>query len=154
MDTIQSLKKIRRDGQVIEENMTFEQIFALGTPEKVNTIQWEYGGRVVAWRTQHSMLATVLPGRNLICVIEELDDSGTRSTLSVVNGDGSLRAIVSNQQILRGRRERGQYRWFESARKSGPNHFGVIFRRDVSNYDFHLDIDGATGTVIAVYESH
>jgi hypothetical protein len=153
MHTIRSFEKIRRDGQVIHEQMTPLQIAALGTPERVTTVQWECDGRPVVLRSQHGVLAKVLPGREFVAILEMLDDSGVKTTLSVLNGDGSLRATVSNEQIVRGQTERGEFGWFEPARTSGPNHFGVVFRRDTSDYDLQLDIDGTTGTVIGVYET-
>ena len=151
MDTIRNFQKIRRDGQVIDEQMTTAQIFALGTPQKVTTVQWEYGGHPVVRRSQHGMLSKVLSGRDLVVILEGLDDSDSRSTLFVLNADGSLRLNVPNEQTINGKKERGEFRWFESARKSGVNWFGIVFEPAGRNGMFQLDIDGTTGRVVDVY---
>ena len=126
------------------------QIIALGAPQKVTTVQWEYGGHPVGRRCHHGMLSKVLSGRDFVAVLERLDDSDSRSTLFVLNADGSLHLNVPNEQTINGKKEHGEFRWLESARKSDVNRFGVVFEPDGRNAMFQLDIDGATGRVVDV----
>jgi hypothetical protein len=151
MDTIRNFKKIRWDGQVIDEQMTPEQVFALGTPQKVITVQWEYGGRPVARQSQYGLLSKVLSGRELVVILEGLDASDTRNSLFVLNADGSLRVSVPNDQTINGTTERGEFRWLEAPRKNEANRFGAVFEPAGRNTMFQLDIDGATGKVVGVY---
>jgi hypothetical protein len=151
MDTIRNFKKIRRDGQVIDEQMTPAQVFALGTPQKVMTVQWEYGGRAVARQSQYGLLSRVLSGRELVVILESLDASDTRNSLLVLNADGSLRVSVPNDQPINGTKERGEFRWLEAPRKNEANRFGAVFEPAGRNAMFQLDIDGATGQVLEVY---
>jgi hypothetical protein len=151
MGTIRNFQKVRRDGQVIDEQMTVAQIVALGAPQKVTTVQWEYGGHPVVRRSHHGMLSKVLSGGDFVAILEGPDDSDSRSALFVLNADGSLRLNVPNEQTINGKKEHGEFRWFESARKSDVNRFGVVFEPAGRNAMFQLDIDGTTGRVVDVY---
>lgn len=148
--TINQFKEIRRDGKIIDESMKAEDIFALGSPEKIIEIQWHNGSQPVSIRDAYGILAKVVPGREFVATNGH-DESGQHRTLSIINADGSRRLQLSNIQEIRGKVEVGEFCWFEPARIESPNIFGVVFSRISDNSMFHLDINAFNGSVVGVY---
>jgi hypothetical protein len=148
--TIQQFIEIRRDGKVIDETMSVEDIGALGAIEKVIEVQWRNGSQPVSFRDAYGVLAIVVPGREFVAANGH-DESGQRRVLSVINADGTQRLQLSNTQVIRGKGELGDFRWFESPRVESLNVFGVVFERASDNSMFQLDIDAINGNVVGVY---
>ncbi|MES2407100.1 MAG: hypothetical protein V4528_07245 [Pseudomonadota bacterium] len=148
--TIQQFIEIRRDGKVIDETMSVEDICALGAIEKVIEVQWRNGSQPVSLRDAYGVLAIVVPGREFVAANGH-DESGQRRVLSVINADGTQRLQLSNTQVIRGKGELGDFRWFELPRVESLNVFGVVFERASDNSMFQLDIDATNGNAVGVY---
>jgi hypothetical protein len=149
---ISNFKEIRRDGNVIRESMTIEEFAARGwSPDKVTGVTWDNDGQLVQMEALHGVLAKTLPDRDGVAWMENADETGLRSSLSVLNADGSVRLVVPDTQLINGRSETGTYCWYEPARSSPGTHFGVVFRVDRNQAIFQLDIDMHSGTTAAVY---
>jgi hypothetical protein len=149
---IQNFKEMRRDGKVIDENLTTAQLLSLGwAPEKVNRIEWEYHGQPVVVPVPHSMISRVVPERDAVMVIEKLDDTGFRNRLLVLNADGSVRLTIPNEQLIKGRPVHGEFGWFEPARVSGLPSLGIVFQPDNDSSMYVLDVDASNGTTLGVY---
>lgn len=153
MTIIQSFKRVRRDGKVIDESMTAEDMFTLGLPEKIIELQWYDGSRPISFRADYGVLARVISGRESVAAIEENDELGEHSTLWIINADGSRRLQVSNTQPIHGKDITGEFGWLTKPRIEASNIFGAIFGRRDSSSMFHLDIDATNGNVIGVYEA-
>lgn len=155
MVAIKKLRIVRQDGRVIDAPVTFERLKSLGLdPEKTVAVQWECNGNTVIRRAANGMLARVAEGGELVVVIEHETDSGVKGALSVLNADGTLRLVVSNEQVINGREERGEFCWFEPPRSKSPGLFGVIYRlTESTGGDYHLDVDGLNGSTLAIYET-
>lgn len=157
MTTIQHFREIRRDGKVIDELMTVEDIGALGPIEKVIEVQWHHDSQPVSLRADYGILAEVVPGREFVVANEGDDESGQHRTLWILNADGSRRLQLSNTQVIRGEEKTGKFCWFELPRIESPNVFGVVFDVDVGPMEgssmFQLDIDAINGNVVGVYET-
>lgn len=148
--SIKYFKEIRRNGQVIDESMSAKDIFALGSPEKVTKIQWSNGTEIISIDDGFGILAKVVPGRKFIAANMH-DESGQYRTLSIISADGLRCMELSNIQKINGKDEVGEFRWFESARITSPNVFGVIFNRSSDNSMFQLDVDATNGNIVGVY---
>jgi hypothetical protein len=148
--TINDFQEIRRDGKIIHESMSANDIFALGAPEKIIEIQWVIGSQRISLRNNHGILAKVVAGREFVAA-NEYDAFGRDRTLSVINSDGSKRLTISKNQLIRGKNEHGEFCWFEPARVESANIFGVVFRRSNDNSMFQFDIDARDGRITAVY---
>lgn len=149
---ISNFKEVRRDGKAIPESMTVDQMAALGwSPERVNAVAWDDDGEAVALHAQHGLLSKLLPDREGVAYLENEDENGLRSTLSVLNADGSVRFVVPNAQVINGSKEAGTYCWYEPARSVPATHFGVVFRLDRNQALFQIDIDAHSGATAGVY---
>jgi len=148
--TIKQFIEIRQDGKVIDETMKSEDIFALGSTEKIIEVQWSNGSQSVSLRDTHGVLAKVVPGRNFVATNGH-DESGQHRIFSVINADGSPHLQLPNIQAIHGKNEEGEFCWFEPPRVESPNVFGVVFNRASDNSMFQLDIDAASGNVLGVF---
>jgi hypothetical protein len=149
---ISNFKEIRRDGNVIPESMTIEEFVARGwSPDKVIAVTWNNDGQLVQMKAPHGVLAKTLPDRNGVAWMENTDETGMRSSLSVLNADGSVRLAMPDTHLINGALEIGTYCWYEPARSSPGMHFGVVFRIDRNQAIFQLDIDIHSGATAAVY---
>jgi hypothetical protein len=148
---ISSFKKIRADGLVISEDMTPEQIAALGEVSCTVTAQWDGRSGLVTLTNENGLWAQVLPRRDAVAVKEALDESRRLTSLRVVNEDGSDRFTVSRYQLINGVDRVGTFAWYETPRTGRPNCFSVVFVA-LTDESFHqLDIDGSSGEVVGVY---
>jgi hypothetical protein len=150
---IRDLTKTRRDGKIILESMSIDQIAALGwSPDKVVQVTWSNDEQTVDVRAPCGVLAKTLPDRTGVAWLEAADEADTRSNLSVLNADGSVRFVLPNAQVINGSKEAGVYCWYEPARSSPATNFGVVFRIDRSQALFQVDVDVYSGTTAGVYE--
>jgi hypothetical protein len=75
---MRKLRKIRRDGIIIDETLTLTEQLTRGIPPcKVDALDWECDGRKVAYRVPFGLLAMIIPGRQFLAVIEDKDDTGS-----------------------------------------------------------------------------
>jgi hypothetical protein len=146
---VRNFKEIRRDGKTIAENMTTGQMIALGwSPDKVSSAQWEFDGHVVEYRTEHSILCKIVEGRELVAVIEKLDDEGLTGKLLIINADGSCRHVIPNVQRIGGKDESGKFCWFETVASKVLGRFAAAFRRNSDSSMFLLEINGMNGSTV------
>jgi hypothetical protein len=150
MSPITQFKEIRRDGKVIVESMTLEDVVALGATEKVVEAQWQSGGQTVSIKDSHGLLAKVVAGHAYVAVNAH-DAAGQHRVLSILNADGSVRWHVPNMQSVRGQAEVGEFRWFEAPRQAAAQLLGVVFHCTVDSAMFQLDIDADSGQVTGVF---
>jgi len=150
MTAIQKFKEIRQDGNVIDESMTVEEIFSLGSPRIIIEIRWIYQSKLITVFDAFGMLAKVVCGGEFI-VVNGHSESGEDRELLVINADGTRRFKLSNIQMINGKSELGEFRWFEAPRVDAINVFGVVFNRASDNSMFQLDVDAKNGNVIGVY---
>ncbi len=150
--TIQNFRKIRRDGRIIYESMTAQEMISTGwLPDKVIEIRWNNDFGPVSIRAKFGILAKVVSGREYVAALTESDETGLRCTLSIFNGDGECHLSLPNIQKVQGKDENGEFCWFETSRVESLNVFGVVFCRDLDNSPFQLVIDAATGCFAGVY---
>jgi len=150
MTKIQQFVEVRRDGKIIDEAMKAEDIFALGPTEKVIEVRWLNGSQPVSLIDAYGILAKVVPGREYV-VANGHDKSGQRRVLLVINADGTQRFQLSDTQVIGGKSELGDFRWFDLPRVESLNVFGVVFNCARDNSMFQLDIDAENANVVGVY---
>jgi hypothetical protein len=148
---IAALREIRRDGKVIDESMTPEDVGKLGPPEKIVRIEWIYDQRSASLQHKGGMLAKVLPDRTGIAVLLHDGESRFAKNLKILNDDGSLRASSGPSLSIDGTAFSGEYGWFEPARTSPEKNLGIVFWRAADDILFQLDIDPATAKVMRAY---
>ncbi|MGB8843104.1 MAG: hypothetical protein WCC64_18775 [Aliidongia sp.] len=149
--TIQNFRKIRRDGKIIDDSMTIDEIFSWGTPEKIIELRWDNNNQPTSLKSIHGVLAKIVSGGEYIAAKIHNDDSGRNSTLWIINADGSMRLQIPNDHSINGKNVSGDFGWLEKSRTQQPNIFGVIFECRDKNLMFQLDIDAANGNVIGIY---
>jgi len=149
---IEHFKEVRRDGKVIEDSMTLEEMHKRGWhPEKIVEIQWTHEGRLVRRASAGGILAEIVYGREFVAVIEHNDKKPQSSILSIIHADGSVAHVVSNTQLILGKYEKGEFRWFEPPKMNRTNICGVVFECVNNHAMYQLELDAAEGTVIDAY---
>jgi hypothetical protein len=96
-DVISNLQKIRRDGNMIPEGMTGEQMIASGwEPDKVLWLRWDCYGHPIELASPYGFLSRIVPSREYLAVLEDTDATGQHARLSVYLSDGTLRGNFPN----------------------------------------------------------
>lgn len=149
--SIHNFMEIRRDGKVIDESMSAEDVFALGNPEKIVEVKWRDDARLVSIHDDLGMLAKVVPGRNFVAINGHDEPSSQCRKLFIMNADGSKRLQLSNVQNIRGANESGKFCWFEPSRTESSDVFGVVFNVASDDSMFQLDIDATSGAIVGTY---
>lgn len=150
MGKIKSLVEIRRDGKIINESMNIEDIFALGLPEKIITIQWRENSNLVSFNNYFGISSKIVQGGDFI-VVNEHQENNENTILSILNSDGTRRFEIPNIQKIREVDELGKFLWYEKARTTSPHIFGIVFSRNSDNSMFQLDFDATSGARVGAY---
>jgi len=149
MDSITNLYEVRRDGKVIKEGMTFEEIAAFGEISKVVEMHWtdRSTGQPASIKSPFGVFGALVQGRDFI--VATIYSSKSNCRLISINANGSTRCTFSDTQKINGQDEFGSFGWVETTHY--PNNvFGAIFTVDcfpVTQY--RLDIDVITAEVLA-----
>jgi len=150
MNLFQTLYKVRRDGKVVTDDMTFEQVYALGEPSRVIEAHWIDGlsQKPVSLKSPFGVLARIVQGGKFLVAM--VYSNNTNCALVVVKSDGKIHLTVPDLQKINGENRNGVFRGFESPRQPADGVFGVVFN---ANYrvtaQYWMDIDAATGQVLA-----
>ena len=161
VNSIQDFYEIRQDGKIIPEGMTVEQIFALGEISRVVEAHWTNAAnqRPVSLKSPFGVFAYIVPGREFIAaMVHTKKGNGSAGDLIVVNPDGSVRFKVPPVQTINGQDMKGVFRGITNTPKAADGFFGAVFEVDfgniyLSNAQFRLDIDAATGEVVGCSET-
>jgi hypothetical protein len=155
MNLIERFQSIRRDGKIIEESMTpVEMIRAGWQPDKVLVLRWVWFGRTIELRSQFGFLSRVVQSREYVAVLEDTDATGQHAVLTVYQADGSPREIYRNVLEISGKPEAGEFASFRSPQSPLPTAFCVLFDVFRNGGRFQVDIDAASGAVLAMHEVH
>ena len=148
MPLITHFHQHRTDGKVVDEAMTLEEILRRGwSPDAIIGIEWEFRGQHIGLKFPKGVLPKVLPMRDGIALI-------CQGGLSVINGDGTERFRIPNEQNIKGKVVSGEFRWFEPARNGSPDRLGAVFQTksaDSFGYDLCLEFDVATGVILETF---
>lgn len=149
MGTISNFMKIRRDGKIIPEEMTLEQLEDIGwAPDKITRVQWDYEGRRIELNDPDGsgLYVEVIDDRTAVAV--NMDEY-----ISIIDADGSLRLRVPNVQNIGGKELKGKFAWFGEV-ESGMTHcFAVVFEVPPVKWDegsdfYLLHIDSMNGKLL------
>ena len=158
---ISNFQEIRRDGKVIPEGMTGVQMLAAGwQPEKVLWLRWDWFGHPIELASPFGFLSRIVPTREYLVVLEDTDASGDHARLSVYLSNGTFRGSFPNILDIPGigdapaHREAGEYAWFQPPKTSLPTAFAAVFKVYRNGATYRVDIDAATGSVLAIEEVH
>ncbi len=147
-------EEVREDGKVIDESMTVERIVALGWPPcKVVEARWRWQEQPLNIAHRLGFLAIVVPDRQHLAILWNNDESGVDATLYVISGDRHRQMKIDDQLLINGKIEPGIYSWFEHFAHESPSVFTCMFSRQRDQAMFRVDIDAASGAVIAVLPS-
>jgi hypothetical protein len=154
MNRITAFRKVRRDGRIIDAQMTLDRMLEMAwPPDLVVSVQWLCNDQ---WQTiddAHGILAEQVPGAEAIAVLTGACDIATTSRLAVIDATGATRFIVANNQMIDGENIEGRFGWFEQPRASTPNLFGAVFQSSVDNALLQMDIDADTGAIAGIYNT-
>jgi hypothetical protein len=158
---ISNFQKIRRDGKIIPEGMTGEQMLAAGwQPEKVLWLRWDWFGHPIELASPYGFLSRIVPSREYLAVLEDTDATGQHAILSVYLSNGTFRGTFPNLLELPGNaqiaphKEAGEYVWFQIPRSPLPTAFAAVFKVFRNGATYRVDIDAATGSLLDLEEVH
>ncbi len=155
MSLIQHFQKLRRDGKVIEESMTGEDMIRAGwMPDKVIALRWTWYDRTIELHSQFGFLSRVVASREYVAVLEDSDAAGQRTILSVYQADGTPRIMFQNVVPIAGEPEAGIFASFRSPQSGMPTAFSVLFDVYRNGGRFQVEIDAASGSILGVQEVH
>jgi hypothetical protein len=150
MKVIENFQEIRRDGQIIPEGMTAEQIDALGNVSRVVEVRWHNSltEKTICIKTNFGILSKVIDGRSWIAAL--VYDSETHCSLVVFNSAGEVHIRVPNVHRIDDLERSGLFAGFSEPHLRQDAVFGVIFRTEGPDWDrYWMDIDARTGKVLA-----
>lgn len=151
---ITDFESVREDGKVIVEGMTVNQMLALGwEPCRVVDARWRWQGQPLNVANRFGLLAIVVPDRQWLAVLWNKDEAAVEATLYVISGDGQQQVQIPDELLINGQLEPGIYSWFEGFPHDSPSVFTCMFSRRRDQAMYRVDIDAATGTVLAVIPS-
>ena len=120
-------------------------------PEKVIELKWEVNGRHLTFKSEYGLLAVVVPNRRSIAVMKENDDSGSNSSLIILDVNGAIKFRVQDKLVVDGKEEGGVFCWFEPARNNSLDCVGVVFRLDKDQSMVQVDVESNTGDFVGIY---
>jgi hypothetical protein len=155
MNSITTFQEIRRDGKVIEESMTPEDMIRAGwQPDKVVALRWVWYDRTIELRSPFGFLSRVVPSREYVAVLEDTDAGGQHAVLTVYQTDGSPRGTFRNVLEIAGKPAAGEFRSFRTPKSPLPTAFCVLFDVFSNGGTYQVDIDAASGAVLGMQEVH
>lgn len=155
MSLIQQFQEVRRDGKVIAETMTPEEMIRAGwTPDKVLLLQWQGPGGVVELQSSFGFLSRVVASREYLAVLEDTDAGGQSTVLSVYQADGRPRVTFQNNVPIKGAPEVGRFASFRSPQSGAPAAFAVLFDVFSNGARYLIEIDAASGGILSCEEVH
>jgi hypothetical protein len=149
MNVIENFQEVRRDGQIISEGMTSEQIDALGDISRVVEVRWQNSltGKTVSVKSKFGVLSKVIDGRRWVAAM--VYDSDTQCSLVIFDSGGEVHLRVPNVQRINDEERTGLFAGFSEPHSQGDGVFGVIFRTEGFDWDrYWMDIDALTGKVL------
>jgi hypothetical protein len=149
MNSISNFHEVRRDGQIVSEQMTSEQIDALGDISRVVEARWvnSLTGKDVSITSKFGVLAHVVDGRNWVAAL--VYETESRCNLKVFDSRGDVCLNVPNIHQIANQNMSGSFTGFAAAHHSNDAIFGVIFRTDAPDLDrYWMDVDALTGKVL------
>lgn len=151
MNKITQLIEIRRDGTVIDETMTIEDIIALEGSEEIVEVRWRNGSQSISIRDDCGLWVKIVAGGSFV-VVSRCDEFG-KHAMFVFNANGAQRFQLPNVQIINGKSEDGEFLWIEEPYTKSANVFGAIFERACDHSQWWLDIDAESGEAVRVHEA-
>ena len=147
MNIIKFFKEIRRDGKVIDEKTTVEDMLAKGWgAEKIVAIKWRYGKDIIEIKNEDGILAKVVEDASAVVGKFYINNAGV---LKVINPDGTLRFAISNIQRINEEYIDGVYEWFEYLDGMPESSFSIVFKDKKNDNLFVLSIDANTGELLS-----
>jgi len=144
MHLIENLQEVRRDGQIIDESMSRDDILRLGQPQKIVELCWTHDSRVHAFKFHHGVIAQAV-------ALEMLAEDSHQTALWVITADGQHRTRVQEPDKFRNHQVTGNYYYLTTPNMDQPNVFGVIFDDQANNLQFQLDINAENCQILAEY---
>jgi hypothetical protein len=149
MDEIENFYETRKDGQIIPEGKTLEQIQSLGEISKVVEVSWisSTTQQRAHLKSPFGVFSRIVQGRKWIAALIYKNNSDCK--LIVVNPDGNIHLTVPSIQKINNEYKKGSFGWFEAAHHPANGVFGVVFQvAHPTTAQYWLDIDALTGKVL------
>jgi hypothetical protein len=151
---ITHFREIRRDGKVIDENMSVDKLWAEGwKPEIVTSVQWRLEDQLIELHFPSGVLARPLRDRSAVVILSPILGSSLARELWVVNPNGTKRLSISNTQTVNGVIMVGTFEWIGDPRSHSPVTFGAMFQNSADSEMYELDIDATTGMLLNAFWS-
>jgi hypothetical protein len=153
MDTIERFRELCTDGRPVSDPSRFPTVGAAATRWKSWTIvglQWECGGRGVEIDHVYGLTAQLLPDRRSVAVLRSSPHGRFATALEFIDAHGVPRFTLASPLVIDGQSVSGEFAWFESATERTPAAVRVVFWSLGDDRYYLLDVNSATGAIIAV----
>lgn len=153
MDTIERFRELCTDGRPVSDPSRFPTVGAAATRWKSSTIvrlQWECGGRGVEIDHVYGLTAQLLPDRRSVAVLRSSPHGRFATALEFIDAHGVPRFTLASPLVIDGQSVSGEFAWFESATERTPAAVRVVFWSLGDDRYYLLDVNSATGAIIAV----
>jgi hypothetical protein len=153
MDTIERFRELCTDGRPVSDPSRFPTAGAAASRWKSSTIvrlQWECGGRGIEIDHVHGLTAQLLPDRRSVAVLRSSPHGRFATALEFIDAHGAPRFTLASPLVIDGQSVSGEFAWFESATERTPAAVRVVFWSLGDDRYYLLDVNSATGAIIAV----
>jgi hypothetical protein len=153
MDTIERFRELCTDGRPVSDPARFPTASAAAGRWKSSTIvrlQWECGGRGIEIDHVHGLTAQLLPDRRSVAVLRSSPHGRFATALEFIDAHGVPRFTLASPLVIDGQSVSGEFAWFESATERTPAAVRVVFWSLGDDRYYLLDVNSATGAIIAV----
>ena len=128
METIENVVLCRRDGYQLPEKPLAQDLAKRGLkPDLIIRATWNQGAVPRFLAHEHGMVVNVITGRQFLAIMFRMGSGRDDRQLAIVNADGSIRSIVSNEQIISGKLVKGSFSWTGDAYPKQENAFSGVF---------------------------
>jgi hypothetical protein len=153
MDTIERFKELCTDGRPVSDRSRFSATGAAASRWKSSTIvrlQWECAGQGIEIDHVYGLTAQVLPDRRSVAVLRSSPHGRFATALEFIDARGVPRFTLASPVVIEGQSVSGEFAWFESATERTPAAVRVVFWALGDDRYYLLDVNSATGDIVAV----
>jgi hypothetical protein len=153
MDTIERFRELCSDGRPVSDPSRFSAAGAAASRWKSSTIvrlQWECAGRGIEIDHVYGLTAQVLPDRRSVAVLRSSPHGRFATALEFIDARGVPRFTLASPLVIEGQSVSGEFAWFESTTERTPMAVRVVFWALGDDRYYLLDVNSATGAIIAV----
>lgn len=134
---IRDFTEVRRDGQIVNEAMSVEDIARVGQPEQIVELKWSNGDAAISVLFPEGVPAKVLRDRMHVVAL-----AGGATSVIYCHGHAVRELELGPGCVC----------WFEPSPSHAPERIGVVVDRGASGMHL-LDVDALGGQIVSSQET-